>query len=185
MFELAGLFAVDSLGGGFIVQGLLSYWFYIRYQVATESLGLLFFATNALGAVSFFLSPYIARRIGLLRTMVFTHLPCSLMLLLIPLMPTYELAAAILILRSLLSSMDIPTRQAYTMLLVSPEERAAAAGLTNSARSVAQSLAPVLSGVSLSTAAIGLPFFLAGTLKSSYDLAVYFRFRHVRLPDSR
>jgi MFS family permease len=183
VFELAGLQALDSLAGGFIVQSLLVYWFHLRFGVGAGTLGPLFFGTNLLSAVSFLVAARVAARVGLLNTMVFSHLPSNVLLCLVPLAPSFPLAAALLLARHLLSQMDVPTRQAYTMALVAPDERPAAAGFTTSARGLAQAVAPVITGVALQRAASGLPFFLAGGLKIAYDLALYFRFRNVKLPD--
>ncbi|MBI3910924.1 MAG: MFS transporter [Armatimonadetes bacterium] len=182
VFQLAGLQAVDALAGGFVVQSLLVYWFHLRYGVGPEVLGPLFFGTNLLSAASFLVAARAAERIGLLNTMVFTHLPSNVLLALVPLMPGLPLAAATLLARHLLSQMDVPTRQAYAMALVTPDERSAAAGFTTSARALAQAAAPVFSGFALATTATGLPFFLAGGLKIVYDLTLYFRFRRVPLP---
>jgi Major Facilitator Superfamily len=184
VLELAGLQAIDALAGGFILQSLLAFWFHSRYGVEAEILGPLFFGTNLLSAVSFVVAARVAARFGLLKTMVFTHLPSNVLLLLVPLMPSFPLAAAALMMRHVLSQMDVPTRQAYTMALVAPSERAAAAGFTSSARALAQSLAPALSGTVVSTAASGLPFFLAGGLKIVYDLSLYRRFRFVELREA-
>jgi MFS family permease len=183
VFEMAGLQALDSLAGGFIVQSLLVYWFHLRFGVGPDVLGPLFFGTNLLSAVSFLVAARVAGRVGLLNTMVFSHLPSNVLLCLVPLAPSYPVAAVLLLARHLLSQMDVPTRQAYTMALVAPDERPAAAGFTTSARGLAQAVAPVITGVALQRAASGLPFFLAGGLKIAYDLALYFRFRGVPLPD--
>jgi len=183
VFELAGLQALDSLAGGFIVQSLLVYWFHLRFGVGPDVLGPLFFGTNVMSAVSFLVAARVAGRIGLLNTMVFSHLPSNVLLCVVPLAPSYPAAAVLLLARHLLSQMDVPTRQAYTMALVAPDERPAAAGFTTSARGLAQAVAPVISGLALQRAASGLPFFLAGGLKIAYDLALYFRFRNVKLPD--
>jgi MFS family permease len=155
----------------------------LRYGVGPEVLGPLFFGTNLLSAVSFLVAARVADRFGLLNTMVFTHLPSNLLLALVPLLPSLPLAAATLLARHLLSQMDVPTRQAYMMALVAPDERSAAAGFTTSARAMAQAVAPVFSGLTMARAAMGLPFFLAGGLKIAYDLALYFRFRGVSLPE--
>jgi len=181
VFELAALYSIDSFAGGFIVQSLIAYWFHLRYHIGAEVLGPLFCATNFFATLSFLAAPYIAARAGLLRTMVLTHLPCSLSLCLVPLMPSFSLAAAVLLLRSLFSSMDVPTRQAYAMTLVDPDERSAAAGITMGARSISQGMAPLFSGLAMSNAATGMPFYIAGILKSVYDLSIYFRFRKIPL----
>ena len=183
VLEMAGLQALDSLAGGFIVQSLLVYWFHLRYGARPDVLGPLFFGTNLLSAASFLVAARVADRVGLLNTMVFSHLPSNVLLCLVPLAPNLGGAAALLLARHLLSQMDVPTRQAYTIALVAPDERPAAAGYTTSARALAQAVAPVMSGLALSQAAGGLPFFLAGGLKIAYDLVLYFRFRSVRLPE--
>jgi MFS family permease len=185
VFQLAGLQGLDALAGGFTMQSLLVYWFHLRFNAEPEAVGLLFFGTNLLSAVSFLLATRLADRFGLLNTMVFTHLPSNVLLLMVPLMPTFPLAALCLLTRHLLSQMDVPTRQAYTMALVAPEERPAAAGFTGSVRALAQACAPLVSGVAMATAATGTPFFLSGGLKIVYDLALFFRFRRVELPAER
>jgi len=181
VFELAGLQAVDSLAGGFIVQSLLVYWFHLRFGAGPEVLGPLFSGTNVLSAISFLVAARVASRVGLLNTMVFSHLPSNVLLCLVPLAPSLPVAAALLLARHLLSQMDVPTRQAYTVALVAPDERPAATGLATSARALAQAVAPVFAGIALGRAATGLPFFLAGGLKIAYDLALYFRFRNVNI----
>ena len=183
VLQLAGLQAVDALAGGFIMQSLLAYWFHLRFGVGPGALGALFFGTNLLSALSFLLATRIADRVGLLNTMVFTHLPSNVLLVLVPFMPSFTAAASVLLLRHVLSQMDVPTRQAYTMALVAPEERPAAAGLTGSARALAQACAPFVSGATMAVAATGAPFFLSGGLKIVYDLALFFRFRRVPLPE--
>jgi MFS family permease len=182
--QLSALQALDALAGGFIVQGLLVYWFHLRFGAGAELLGPLFFGTNLLSALSFLVAARVAERVGLLNTMVFSHLPSNVLLLFVPLAPSFPLAAALLLVRHLLSQMDVPTRQAYTMALVDPHERPATAGFTTAARGLAQAVAPALTGVAMSTAATGLPFLLAGGLKIVYDLALYLRFRGVALPDA-
>jgi MFS family permease len=181
VFKLSALFGVDALAGGLVVQSLVAYWFHQRFGIGLDILGPIFFGTNLLSAVSYLAAARIAKRFGLLNTMVFTHLPSNVLLALVPLMPTWELATLMLFLRHMLSQMDVPTRQAYTMALVAPEERAAAAGLTNAVRPAASSLAPLLSGIALQSALSGLPFIFAGGLKVIYDLALYFTFRNVVL----
>lgn len=178
---LAGLQSIDAFGGGFVVQSLLTYWFLTRYHCDAAYIGAVFFATNIFAAASFFAAPYIARRFGLLRTMVFTHLPCSIALCLMPFMPDAYWAGALLVMRSLFSSLDIPARQAYAMLIVSAEERPYAAALTTSSRAIAQGVSPAISGWALANVAGGLPFVLAGLLKSIYDIAIFVRFAGVPL----
>jgi MFS family permease len=181
--RLAALFALDAFAGGFIVQGLLAYWFFLRFGVEPATLGAIFFGTNLLAAVSFLAAPALARRIGLLNTMVATHLPSNVLLLLIPLMPTLELAAGTLMARNLISQMDVPTRQSYTMAIIPPAERAAAAGVMSVARNAAAAAAPAFAGVLLAVPTLGLPFLAAGSLKIVYDLAIWSVFRHVHPPE--
>jgi MFS family permease len=183
VLQLSAFQAMDSFAGSFIIQSLLAYWFHVRFGVDAATLGALFFGTNLLSAVSFFAATRVAERLGLLNTMVFTHLPSNVLLVVVPFMPSFPLAAAVLLARHLLSQMDVPTRQAYTMALVVADERPAAAGFTASARALAQSAGPLCSGFALRTAATGLPFFIAGGLKIVYDLSLYFRFRSIPLAD--
>jgi MFS family permease len=185
VLQLAGLQAVDALAGGFIIQSLLAYWFSLRFGVGPEALGALFFGTNLFSALSFLIATRVADRFGLLNTMVFTHLPSNVLLLVVPFMPSFKSAAVVLLLRHVLSQMDVPTRQAYAMALVAPEERPAAAGLTGSARALAQACAPFIAGASMGVTATGLPFFFCGGLKIVYDLALFLRFRSVRLDGGR
>ncbi|MGH7826090.1 MAG: MFS transporter [Candidatus Binatia bacterium] len=181
--KLAGLFALDAFAGGFIVQSIVAYWFYLRYNTDLNVLAGIFFATNLLAALSFLAAPPIARRIGLLNTMVFTHLPSNLLLLLVPLMPSLELAVLIFLARNLLSQLDVPTRQSYTMAVVDAGERAAAAGILSVARNAGAALAPLFTGAILANPRLGLPFLLAGGLKIVYDLWILAVFRHVRPPE--
>jgi MFS family permease len=183
--KLAGLFALDSFAGAFIVQSIVAYWFYLRFQIDLTALGSIFFGTNLLAALSFLAAPPIARRIGLLNTMVFTHLPSNFMLLLIPFMPDVEWAVAILLLRHLLSQMDVPTRQSYTMAVVEPDERAASAGVLSVARNAGAALAPLFTGAILALPSLGLPFLLAGSIKIVYDLWIFAVFRHVKPPEEK
>lgn len=181
--KLAALFAIDSFAGGFIVQSLAAYWFHLRYGVDSKALGAIFFGTNFLAAVSFLLAAPIARRIGLLNTMVFTHLPSNVLLLLVPVMPSLELSVGIFLSRHLLSQLDVPTRQSYTMAIVDADERSAAAGLISVARTAAAAIAPAFTGWMLAAPVIGLPFLLAGGLKIIYDLSIFAVFRNVRPPE--
>jgi len=181
VLQLAGLQAVDALAGGFIMQSLLAYWFHVRFGAGPEALGALFFGTSLLSALSFLVATRVAERVGLLNTMVFTHLPSNVLLVAVPFMPSFGAAAAVLLARHVLSQMDVPTRQAYTMALVAPDERPAAAGLTASTRALAQACAPFVSGLTMAAAATPLPFVIAGGLKIVYDLSLFFRFRSVPL----
>lgn len=172
---------LDAFGGGFVVQSLIAYWFYMRYHVGADFTGVIFCIANIFAAASFLAAPLMASRIGLLKTMVFTHLPCSIALCFVPFMPTAQLAGALLLCRSLLSSMDIPARQAYTMLLVQPDDRSAVAGMTSASRAIAQGLSPLLSGWATMCALSGMPFVIAGTCKTIYDISLYCTFRKIPL----
>lgn len=174
VFRLCGLFALDAFGGGFVVQSFAAYWFYLRFGVNPATLGAIFFGANVLAGISALLASRLASRIGLVRTMVFTHLPSNVLLILVPLMPNLQLAILVLLVRFSVSQMDVPTRQSYIMAVVSPEERSAAAGITGVARTTGAAIAPLFAGLLFSQPAlIDLPFFIAGTLKIVYDLLLY------------
>jgi len=184
VFKLSGLFALDSFGGGFIVQSFAAYWFYLRFGVKPAALGAIFFGANIFAGVSALLATRLASRIGLVRTMVFTHLPSNILLIVIPLMPTLQLAIGVLLLRFSISQMDVPTRQSYTMAVVHPEERSAAAGITGVARTIGACIPPMFVGLMFSTRGwINVPFFIAGTLKIVYDLLLYRQFVAIRAPE--
>jgi MFS family permease len=184
VFRLAGLFALDAFGGGFVVQSFAAYWFYLRYGVAPATLGGIFFGANVFAGFSALVASRLAARFGLVRTMVFTHLPSNVLLILVPLMPNLPLAILVLLLRFSISQMDVPTRQSYTMAMVRPEERSAAAGITGVARTTGAAIAPVLVGLMFARPAlINLPFFIAGGLKIVYDLLLYRAFVSVHPPE--
>jgi len=184
VLKLSSLFALDAFGGALIIQSLLALWFHLRFGFDVASLGALFFAANLLAGLSALVAARIASRIGLINTMVFTHLPSNVMLILVPLMPNATAAVALLLLRFSVSQMDVPTRQSYTMAIVDPDERSAAAGITGIARSVGAALSPVLSGALMANPALlAVPFYLAGGLKIIYDLLVYRGFRAHRPPE--
>ena len=184
--HLSLLFSIDAFGGGFIPQSLMAYWFHLQFGVEPLVLGAIFFAANLLAAVSSLLAAPIAARIGLINTMVFTHLPSNLLLILVPLMPTLPLAVAVLLLRYTLSQMDVPTRQSYVMAVVEPDERSAAAGITGIARTTGAAISPSISSVLVSSQSYAaLPFYLAGGLKILYDLLVYRDFRNLKPPEEQ
>ncbi|MHB8834728.1 MAG: MFS transporter [Candidatus Methylomirabilia bacterium] len=184
VFKLSGLFALDAFGGGFVIQGLLVYWFHLRFAVEPAALGGIFFGVNLLAGISALLADRIAARIGLIRTMVFTHIPSNLLLMLVPLMPSLPAAVGLLLVRYSISQMDVPTRQSYTMAVVDPDERSAAAGVTTIARSVGALVSPGISGALLAVPALmSTPFFFAGTLKIAYDLLLYRAFKERRPPE--
>src|SRR5438270_128056 len=174
VLKLSSLFALDSFGGGFVVQSFAAYWFYLRFGVKPAALGAIFFGANLFAGVSALLASRLASRFGLVRTMVFTHLPSNILLILLPLIPTLSLATLVLLLRFSISQMDVPTRQSYTMAIVAPEERSAAAGVTGVARTSGAAIAPLFVGLLFSRPAfIDYPFFIAGVLKIAYDLLLY------------
>jgi predicted MFS family arabinose efflux permease len=180
--QLAALFAVDALAGGFVVQAVISYWFHARFGTPLGTLGPLLAGANVLSGISFYAAARLAKRFGLLNTMVFTHLPSNVLLLLIPFMPSFSWAAAMLLMRFALSQMDVPTRQAYAMNCVAPHERTRAAALTNAVRPAAAAIAPLFAGLAMQTAAFGAPFVIAGAMKIIYDLTLFLRFRAIRAP---
>src|SRR5437879_6260566 len=185
VFKLSSLFAVDSFGGGFIGQSILSYYFYLRFGLDLATLGIIFFAAQLVTALSFLLAERIARRIGLLRTMVFTHVPSNALLIAVAFAPTALSAVFLLLCRQSLSQMDVPTRQSYVMSIVDEQDRTAAAGLTSSTRTVSSAISPSLAGYALANLWFGVPLVAAGILKLAYDALIYKEFRQVRPPEER
>jgi MFS family permease len=184
VLKLSTLFALDAFAGGLIVQSMFALWFKLRFGLESGVIGSIFFGANILAGISALLAVRIARRFGLINTMVFTHIPSSLLLILMPLMPSLSLAIALLLLRFSISQMDVPTRQSYTMAVVAPDERSAAAGVTSIARSVGAALSPSLAGIFLGAPALlNLPFFLCGGLKIVYDLLLWREFSAVKPPE--
>ena len=178
--RMAGLFAVDSFAGGFVIQSFVSFWFYSNYGVPIETLGLVFAVAGVLTAVSFLAAARLGERFGLLETMVFTHIPSNLLLIAVPLAPGFLPALGAYLARMALSQMDVPTRQAYLAGIVAREERTAANAGTNTARNVAQAIGPFSSGALIVAAGLSAPFLLGGVLKIVYDLAVFRTFRKVK-----
>jgi predicted MFS family arabinose efflux permease len=184
VLKLSSLFAIDSFAGGFVIQSFAAYWFYLRFGVSPAAIGVIFFWANLFAGLSALLASRLASRFGLIRTMVFTHLPSNVLLLVVPLMPTLGLAVAILLVRFSISQMDVPTRQSYTMAMVNPEERSAAAGITGVARTTGAAMSPLFAGFLFSRPSlINVPFFLAGGLKIMYDLLLYRAFVALRPPE--
>ena len=184
VFKLSGLFALDAFGGGFVIQSFAAYWFYLRFGVNPETLGMVFFAANILAGVSALLASRLAARFGLLNTMVATHLPSNVLLILLPLMPSLSLAVLVLLVRFSISQMDVPTRQSYTMAVVDPAERSAAAGITGVARTTGAALSPLFVGFMFARPSlVNVPFFIAGTLKIAYDVLLYREFSAVTPPE--
>ncbi|HEY8757051.1 MAG TPA: MFS transporter [Candidatus Limnocylindria bacterium] len=181
--KLAALFGLDAFAGALVVQSLVAYWFFIRWGLEPAQLAVLFFAVNVLSGLSLLAAGWLAARYGLLNTMVFSHLPSNVLLILVPLMPTAPLAVALFLMRMSISQMDVPTRQSYTMAVVDPDERTATAGLTNVARTASSAFSPVVTGVAFAAGSLALPFLLAGALKIAYDGLIYVTFRGVRPPE--
>jgi predicted MFS family arabinose efflux permease len=178
VFKLSALFGLDAFAGGFVVQSIVAYWFHIRFGVQPAALGGIFFGANVLAGISALAASWVAARIGLVNTMVFTHLPSNILLVLVPLMPNLPLTIVVLFARFSISQMDVPARQSYTMAIVAPDERSAAAGVTGIARSIGAAVSPTLAGLLLSNPGLfSAPFFVAGGLKIIYDILLYRGFR--------
>ncbi len=178
--RLAALFALDAFGGGFAMQSLISYWFYVRFGVDLVSLGFIFLGTQLLSAVSLLVAANVANRIGLINTMVFSHLISNGLLIAMAFAPSVTIAVGLLLTRHLLSQMDVPTRQAYLMSVVEDHEREAAASVTNTTRTIAQAVSPAMTGYVMQAVSVSAPFVLSGVLKSIYDLLIYFMFRNIK-----
>jgi MFS family permease len=186
VLKLSGLFALDSFAGGFVVQSFAAYWFYLRFGVEPATLGAIFFWANVFAGFSALVASRLAARVGLVRTMVFTHLPSNVLLILVPLMPSLSLAVLVLLLRFSISQMDVPARQSYIMAVVPAEERSAAGGFTGVARTTGAAISPLFVGFLFARhSLISAPFFIAGTLKIVYDLLLYKAFVAIRPPEER
>jgi MFS family permease len=185
VYRLAALFSVDAFGGGLVINALLTIWLSERFGIGVATIGAIFFVTSLCSAVSYFAAVPLAKRFGLINTMVFTHLPSSVFLILTAFAPTIWTAFGLLILRSLLSQMDVPTRSSYVMAVVRPEERPAAASVTAVPRSLASAVAPLLSGWLLTVSPFGWPLVLAGALKAAYDLTLLWQFSAIKPPEER
>ena len=186
VLKLSSLFALDSFAGGFVVQSFAAYWFYLRFGVEPAMLGAIFFWANVFAGISALIASRLAARIGLVRTMVFTHLPSNILLILVPLMPNLSLAVLVLLLRFSISQMDVPARQSYIMAVVPPEERSAAGGFTGVARTTGAAISPLFAGFLFARPSlISVPFFLAGALKIVYDLMLYQGFVTIQPPEER
>lgn len=183
LWRISALFAVDSLAGGFLTSALLAYFFHERFGASDASVGALFFGARVLNAVSHFAAAWLARRIGLVNTMVFTHVPSSLLLATVPFAPTYTVAAVLFLLREGLVEMDVPTRQSYVMAVVRPEERTLAAGVTHLVRLAGWAAAPALAGSLMATGMLAAPVLVGATMKISYDVLLYAAFRRHRAPE--
>ena len=186
VLKLASFFALDAFAGGFVVQSIMALWFKTKFGIEPAVLGSIFFGANILAGVSALLAARIAARFGLINTMVFTHVPSNVLLILVPLMPNLPLAILMLLLRFSISQMDVPTRQSYTVAVVEPDERSAAQGVTSIARSVGAAISPSLSGLFMAVPGLfSLPFFLSGGLKICYDLLLYRSFSAMKPPEEK
>jgi MFS family permease len=184
VFKLSALFSLDAFAGGFVLTSFVAYWLNVRFGAEPGALGAIFFAANILAGLSALSAARIAKRFGLINTMVFTHIPSNILLMLVPLMPTLPLAVIVLLLRFSISQMDVPTRQSYTMAVVDPDERSAAAGVTGVARTTGAAISPSITGALLSyPALLNVPFYLAGGLKIIYDVLLYRSFRSTKPPE--
>jgi MFS family permease len=185
VYKLAALFSLDAFAGGFVVQSLLALWLFERFELPLAAAGVFFFWSGVLSAFSFPVAAWLSRRIGLVNTMVFTHIPASICLILAALSPTLPIALALLLVRAMLSQMDVPTRSSYVMAVVSESERPAAASFTSVPRSLAAAASPALTGALFAASLPALPFILCGVLKITYDLLLLVQFRHVKPPEEQ
>ena len=185
MLRLAAVFSIDSFGSGFAGQSILVLWLSLRFDLSTAASGAIFFWSGLLSAASALLAPRLAARVGLVRTMVFTHLPANALLVAAAFAPTAEVAVACLLARALLSQLDVPARTSYVMAIVDPSERSAAASVTNVPRSLASAIPPVFVGWMLEHSTFGWPLIVAGLIKITYDLLFLFLFQHVRPPEEQ
>lgn len=183
--KLAALFAVDSFAGGFVIQSIISFWFFTKFGTDLSSLSLIFSVAGVLTAFSFLAASKIADRIGLVNTMVFTHIPSNILLILVAFAPTFPFAIAFYLARMALSQMDVPTRQSYIVAVVKEEERTAAAGITNTSRNVAQAISPSLTGVVIHSLSLSAPFIIGGALKIAYDIIIYINFKKIKPPEEK
>jgi MFS family permease len=185
VYKLAALFSLDAFAGGFVVQSLLALWLFERFDLSLAEAGVFFFWSGVLSAFSFPVAAWLSRRIGLVNTMVFTHIPASIALILAAMAPSLHVALALLLIRSALSQMDVPTRSSYVMAVVTEAERAAAASLTSVPRSLAAAISPMLAGTLLAASFRAWPLVICGSLKIAYDLLLLIQFRHVKPPEER
>jgi len=181
--KLSALFGVDAFAGGFVLQSIVSYWFFVRWDVPQEQLSVVFFVAQLLTTLSFYAAVWLAKYIGLINTMVFTHIPSNVLLILVPFGNTFLASLAFYLARQAISQMDVPTRQSYTVAIVSPEERTTVTGMTSIARNVSQATSPSIAGYAIQTVSLSSPFLIGGSLKIVYDLAVYLNFRNIKPPE--
>ncbi|HXX05498.1 MAG TPA: MFS transporter [Candidatus Bathyarchaeia archaeon] len=181
--KMSSLFAIDSFAGGFVIQSIVSFWFYTKFGADLTTLSYIFTIAGVLTALSYMFATKIASKIGLVSTMVYTHIPSNILLILVPFAPTFPLAIGLYLARMSLSQMDVPTRQSYLMAVVKENERVAAAGITNTSRNIAQAISPSVTGVILSSVALSFPFVIGGVLKIAYDIGIFLSFRKIKPPE--
>ncbi|HEX5892758.1 MAG TPA: MFS transporter [Nitrososphaeraceae archaeon] len=181
--KLSGLFAIDSFAGGFVIQSIVSFWFFTKFGADLTTLSYIFSVAGILTAFSFIASAKIADKVGLINTMVFTHIPSNILIILVAVAPSLPVAIAFYLIRMALSQMDVPTRQSYIVAVVNEEERTAAAGITNISRNISQAISPSLTGIIINTFTLSSPFIIGGLLKIAYDIALYVNFRKIKPPE--
>ena len=181
--KMSSLFAVDSFAGGFVIQSIVSFWFYTKFGADLSTLSYIFTVAGVLTALSYLFATKIASKIGLVNTMVYSHIPSNILLILVAFAPTFPLAIGLYVARMRLSQMDVPSRQSYLMAVVNENERVAAAGLTNTSRNIAQAVSPSITGVILSSLALSAPFVIGGVLKIAYDIGIFLSFRKIKPPE--
>ena len=181
--KLSGLFAIDSFAGGFVIQSIVSFWFFTKFGADLTTLSYIFSVAGILTAFSFIVSAKIADKVGLINTMVFTHIPSNILIILVAFAPSLSVAIAFYLIRMALSQMDVPTRQSYIVAVVNEEERTAAAGITNISRNISQAISPSLTGIIINTFTLSTPFIIGGLLKIAYDIALYVNFRKIKPPE--
>jgi predicted MFS family arabinose efflux permease len=185
VMRLSGLFAVDSFAGGFVIQSIVSFWFFTRFGADLATLSYIFSISGVLTAFSFMAAAKIADKIGLIKTMVFTHIPANVLIIAVAFAPTLPIAVVLYLLRMALSQMDVPTRQSYIVAVVREDERTIAAGVTNVSRNVTQAISPSLTGVLIQSISLSAPFIIGGALKVAYDIALFLNFRNVKPPEEK
>ena len=181
--KLSLLFSMDSFAGGFVIQSIISFWFFTRFGVDLTTLSLIFSVAGVLTAFSYILATRIADKIGLINTMVFTHIPANVLLVLLAFAPTFQIALVLHLARMALSQMDVPTRQSYIVVVVDESERTTVVGITNTSRNVAQAISPSITGVIIQSLWLSAPFVIGGMLKIVYDIGIYLNFRKIKPPE--
>jgi len=185
VMRLSGLFAIDSFAGGFMIQSIVSFWFFTRFGTDLTTLSYIFSVSGVLTAFSFMAAAKIADRIGLVNTMVFTHIPANLLIIAVAFAPTLPIAVVLYLLRMALSQMDVPTRQSYIVAVVMEDERTVSAGITNISRNVTQAISPSLISILINHLSLAAPFVIGGALKVVYDIALFLNFRNIKPPEEK